>query len=87
MLTCMWIKKVDAFVDGELRDDTALQAHLDQCAICARHHARLVQMREALCALPATPALSDDQFPAFMEGIRVGFRRRSPSAVRAVFGR
>lgn len=70
MSTCKWTKRIEAYVDGEATDTGAVESHLDICAPCTRHYAFLRQMRAAVSGLPASPEVSDGQFPAFMEGIQ-----------------
>jgi anti-sigma factor RsiW len=75
MSTCTWTKKIEAFVDGEMDDSAATEAHLAECDICADHHATLLQLRAAVSSLSAAPTLSEEQFPAFMAGIQEGTER------------
>jgi anti-sigma factor RsiW len=80
MITCTWTKKIDAWLDGELTETATVQAHLEDCPACARHHALALQMREAVQALPTAPEVADGQFSAFLEGIERGIEapRKGP---------
>ena len=81
MKTCTWIKDIEAYVDGESRRDTLdIEKHLADCALCTEHHDSLLHVRAALGSLAAKPVLSDNQFPAFMEGIHenIGAGKRHP---------
>ena len=63
-----------------------MEAHLAACGPCATHQESLLQMRAALGTLPEVPVLSDNQFPAFMEGIQaeVSRSRRRPGGMWAL---
>jgi len=69
MSNCTWIKQIELYADGEARDAGAVEGHLAQCGECARHHTSLLRMRSAIRGLPPVPALSEAQFPAFLDGI------------------
>lgn len=86
MSTCKWTKKVEAFADGELADPGQVQSHLTTCEPCARHHDRLLAFRAALSETAPPPALSDTQFPAFMDGIQqeLSRSRKRPGGFWAV---
>ncbi|MCF6284875.1 MAG: hypothetical protein L3K26_06780 [Candidatus Hydrogenedentes bacterium] len=86
MNTCKWTQKVEAYTDGESHDHSAVEAHIADCALCARHRATMLHMRSALGALPEAPSLSDGQFPAFMEGIHEGVShsRKRPGGIWAL---
>jgi anti-sigma factor RsiW len=80
MKSCNWFNDVERFVDGEARNESAVEAHLASCPACAAHRKALLAWRDSLVPVLATPVLSDQQFPAFMEGIKAGIhepRRRS----------
>jgi anti-sigma factor RsiW len=72
MKTCSWFKDVEALVDGEARNENAVEAHVAACPACAVHRNSLLAWRHALVPTLAAPVLSDQQFPACMEGIKVG---------------
>lgn len=74
MKTCTWFKQIDALVDGEAPDEAAIKAHLTECAACAGYRDQILQWRAAVRA--EAPALSDQQFPAFMDGIKAGIDQR-----------
>ena len=76
MKPCSWIKRVEAFADGESTAAGAVEAHLSECPGCRAHRERLLQWRAAL--RPEAPALSDQQFPVFMDGIRSGISQSPP---------
>lgn len=86
MKTCKWTSKVERFVDGESHEQEAVEAHLAACGPCAAHQESLLQLRAALGTLPEVPVLSDNQFPAFMEGIQaeVSRSRRRPGGMWAL---
>jgi len=80
MKSCSWFKDVEALVDDEARNAVAVEAHVSACPLCAAHRDSLVAWRNALAPALAAPVLSEQQFPAFMEGIKAGIhepRRRS----------
>lgn len=78
MSTCTWIKKIETFVDGELTDVQSVEAHMMQCAECARYRDELLRVRTALEVVSAqSPQVSDDQFRSFMDGIHDGVDNRS----------
>ena len=72
MKSCNWFNDVERFVDGEARNESAVEAHLASCPACAAHRKALLAWRDSLVPVLATPVLSDQQFPAFMEGITAG---------------
>ncbi len=72
MKSCSWFKDVEALLDGEARNEKAVEAHVVACPACAAHHDSLLAWRHSLVPALATPVLSDQQFPAFMEGIKAG---------------
>lgn len=76
MKTCTWTKRVEAFVDGDSTGAEAVESHLASCAGCAAHRETLLQWRSAIRS--GAPALSDQQFPAFMDGIRSGISQSPP---------
>lgn len=76
MKTCSWFERVEALVDGESRDGSAVEAHLSGCADCAAHRDHLLQLRAVVRGV--APILSDQQFPAFMDGIRSGISQSPP---------
>lgn len=76
MNTCKWFQKIEAFVDGETSDALTIEAHLAACPTCSAHRKTLLQWRAAL--RPEAAGLSDQQFPAFMEGIRAGLPDAEP---------
>lgn len=78
MKTCTWFKDVEALVDGEARNSSAVEAHVTACPACAAHRESLVMWRHSLAPALATPVLSDRQFPAFMEGIKAGIHETRP---------
>ena len=78
MNTCSWFKEVEALVDGEARDVPAAEAHVASCPDCAAHRKSLLKWRDSLAPVLAVPVLSDQQFPAFMEGIRTGIHETRP---------
>lgn len=86
MKTCNWTNRVERFVDGESQEQDAVQAHLAACPACAGHRHSLMQVRAALGTLPEAPQLSDNQFPAFMEGIQaeLSHSRRRPGGMWAL---
>jgi anti-sigma factor RsiW len=55
-----------------------VETHVSACPDCAAHRAGLLQWREALAPAALAPVLSDQQFPAFMEGIRAGINEPRP---------
>lgn len=75
MKTCSWFSDVESLVDGEARNVSAVEAHLTACPVCAAHREALVQWRRALSPAKPAPVLSDQQFPAFMEGIKAGIEQ------------
>lgn len=80
MKSCSWFKDVEALLDGEAQNENAVEAHIAACPACAAHRDNLLAWRQSLASALATPVLSDQQFPAFMEGIKAGIhepRRRS----------
>lgn len=78
MKSCRWFKEVEALVDGETRNTQAVETHVSACPDCAAHRADLLLWREALAPATLAPILSDQQFPAFMEGIRAGINEPRP---------
>jgi len=72
MKSCRWFKDVEALVDGEARDPQAVETHVSGCATCSAHRDGLLLWRSALAPAVPVPVLSDQQFPAFMEGIKAG---------------
>ena len=78
MNSCRWFKEVEALVDGEAQDPQAVETHVSGCATCSDHRAGLLRWREALAPAISAPVLSDQQFPAFMEGIRAGINEPRP---------
>lgn len=78
MKTCSWFNKVESHVDGESRDALAVESHVAGCPACAAHQKRLLAWRDALVPALATPVLSDQQFPSFMEGIKTGIHEAPP---------
>jgi len=86
MKTCKWTSKVERLLDGESQEQEAVQAHLAVCTLCASHQRTLLQVRAALGAEPEVPVLSDNQFPAFMEGIQaeVSRSRQRPGGMWAL---
>lgn len=75
MKTCSWFGDIEALVDGESRNASTVEAHLTACPACSAHREALVQWRRALAPVRPTPVLSDQQFPAFMEGIKAGIHQ------------
>jgi len=69
MKTCRWFKEIEIYVDGETARPETVEAHLATCPACAAHRDSLLTWRGVTRPL-ATPVLSDEQFPAFMAGIR-----------------
>ena len=78
MKTCSWFSDVEALIDGEARNASAVEDHVTACPACAAHHETLVQWRKALSTARPAPVLSEPQFPAFMEGIRAGIHQSQP---------
>jgi anti-sigma factor RsiW len=74
MKNCRWFKDVEALVDGEARNAQAVESHVSDCPVCAAHRSGLLEWRAALAPALSAPVLSDQQFPAFMEGIRAGIQ-------------
>jgi anti-sigma factor RsiW len=70
MNNCRWTIKVEAWFDGEAPEPGAIERHVDQCAVCAAHVARLRKLRGFAREAAAPAAIADPQFPAFMDGIR-----------------
>lgn len=86
MSTCNWIKRVEAYIDGETTDSPSVEAHLRACAPCASHRDDLLMIRSAVSGMGEAPVLSDNQFPAFMDGIQQELSRshRRPGGFWAV---
>ena len=78
MKSCRWFKDVEALVDGEARNAPAVETHVSDCPECAAHRDGLMKWREALAPAASVPVLSDQQFPAFMEGIKAGIHEPRP---------
>lgn len=76
MKSCSWIKRVEAYTDGQTAGGEAIEAHLAECATCANHRDTILACRAAVRA--EAPPLTDEQFPAFMEGIRTGISQEPP---------
>lgn len=78
MKSCRWFKDVEALVDGEARNAQAVETHVSDCPDCAAHRDGLLRWRAALAPAVPVPVLSDQQFPAFMEGIKAGIHEPRP---------
>jgi len=76
MKTCSWFERVEALIDGESRNEHAVEAHLSDCATCIAHRDHLLRLRSALRG--DVPKLSEQQFPAFYDGIRSGISQSPP---------
>lgn len=68
MNACSWQDEIARYFDGEHPDAARVEAHLAECPACRAELAGLRQVRALLP--PAPSAISDAQFPLFMEGIR-----------------
>ncbi len=69
---CRWAKTVEQWFDEGMTPDTPAARHAAQCASCVQTLAILEQMREGAQITARREAISNSQFPAFMEGIREG---------------
>ncbi len=69
MGNCSKERRVEAWFDGELHDDS-LALHIQECAICADHLSFLREMRGGIEAIDIAPEIRDAQMPSFMAGIR-----------------
>lgn len=75
MNNCAWSVKVARWFDEQDADEEALHAHLDHCPACAAYVAALKRQREGVAAVAAREGIGDQQFPAFMNGIREGVQQ------------
>jgi anti-sigma factor RsiW len=76
MQTCRWLQRVEAGFDGETPASTAVEKHLQECAVCTQHLETLQRVRGGVQArTQSTPTISDTQFPHFMQGIRTNIER------------
>jgi len=82
MKTCGWFNRIEALVDGEPRNAGAAEAHLAGCDACAAYRDHLLRLRAVMRG--SAPVLSDQQFPAFMDGIRSGLEQ-SPARGRGIW--
>ncbi|MFP4499918.1 MAG: hypothetical protein ACLFTT_02865 [Candidatus Hydrogenedentota bacterium] len=75
---CRWISHVDALFDNEAASQhNELAAHVAACPACADYLAHLETLRTAAGTVTeATPQIADNQFPAFMNGVREGIEAR-----------
>ncbi|MFO7776339.1 MAG: hypothetical protein R6W89_11120 [Candidatus Hydrogenedentota bacterium] len=72
MNRCRWAKTVEQWFDEGMTADRAAARHVAECPSCAQTLAVLKQMREGAQTIARREAVSNSQFPAFMEGIREG---------------
>lgn len=79
MDACRWMKKIEAYADGETGAAAAVEAHLHGCPACAGHLAQLRRIREGVGASTRREVIEDAQFPAFMRGIREGIESPAPA--------
>lgn len=76
MKTCTWFKRIEALVDGEAGNQAAVERHLSACTICRGYRDQLLQWRATVRG--GAPTLTDEQFPAFMDGIKDGIATAPP---------
>jgi anti-sigma factor RsiW len=72
MIDCRWTKYVEAWFDGEPARARGVEAHLAECPKCAQRLEQLERVREGVIASRRRETISDNQFSAFMAGIRDG---------------
>lgn len=70
MKPCQWFPKIERYLDDELQNTTATEAHIQQCPHCAKHLSHLKKLRNAIRSSPDTHHIQDAQFPTFMQGIQ-----------------
>ncbi len=75
MDACRQFAEVERWIDGEAAEAAGIERHVAGCAACAKHAAFLRQTRTAVAAVATRHHISDAQFPAFMEGLRVEIER------------
>ncbi len=69
MARCTWIRDVERWFDGELAKPDRVARHVTACAACSAHLAALRALRGGTEAVAAREAISEAQFPAFIDDI------------------
>ena len=72
MNRCRWAKTVEQWFDEGMTPNGPAARHAGECPHCAQTLAVLEQMREGVQTAARREAITNSQFPAFMEGIREG---------------
>ncbi|MFP4172121.1 MAG: hypothetical protein ACLFV4_04330 [Candidatus Hydrogenedentota bacterium] len=80
MSSCRWTKTVERWFDEGMTPDRTAARHVAECPHCAQTLALLKQMREGAQTAARREAVSNSQFPAFMEGIREGIETEQAPA-------
>lgn len=80
MNRCRWANTVEQWFDEGMTPDMSAAHHAAECPSCAQTLAVLKQMREGAQATARREAITTNQFPAFMEGIREGIETEQAPA-------